>query len=60
MIARPLNQISPTHRALKSAIACSRLEILAKLLCRKWEPFALGNGGWLQVAVGRLRARQLR
>ena len=29
-------------------------------LCREWEPFALGNGGWLQVAVGRLRARPLR
>ena len=23
------------------------------LLTREWEPFALGNGGWLQVAVGR-------
>ena len=29
-------------------------------LCREWEPFALGNGGWLQVAVGRLCARPLR
>ena len=24
-------------------------------LCREWEPFALGNGSWIQVAAGRFQ-----
>ena len=46
-----------TRRRFQSLVAGGNLaqsyrNTSARRLLRDWEPFVLGNGGWLQVAVG--------